>query len=88
MVYFHYKNIYTARSFFSFHTTWSHSNKAVHKTVPLICTPQNDKTLIMIKKEIKMQCWKGFLNVNISNGLLFFERYGLITATLCANNFS
>ena len=31
-----------------------------------------------------MCCRKGFKNVNISNGLFFFERYILITATVCA----
>ena len=30
---------------------------------------------------------KGFENVNIKNELIFFERYGLITATVCAPNF-
>ena len=41
----------------------------------------------MIKKEIKMQCWKGFINVNISNGLLFFERYSFITERCVQTNF-
>ena len=31
---------------------------------------------------------KCFRNVNISNGLFFFERCSLITATACANKFS
>ena len=31
-----------------------------------------------------MQCRKGLNIVNISNGLLFFERCSLITATVCA----
>ena len=44
-----YKNIYTAR-FFSFHTTWRHSNKAVQQAVPLIATHVNDKALYMILK--------------------------------------
>ena len=69
MVYFHYQNIYTARSFFSFHTTWSQSYKAVQQAVPLIATLVNDKALIMIK--IKMQCKKGFKNVKICNVLFF-----------------
>ena len=30
---------------------------------------------------------KGFENVNIKNELFFFERYGLISATVCASNF-
>ena len=36
-----------------------------------------------------MSCSKGFKNVNtcISNGLFFFERCSLITATVCANKF-
>ena len=36
-----------------------------------------------------MRCSKGFKNVNtcISNGLFFFERCSLITATVCANKF-
>ena len=86
MVYFHFYNIYTACSFFSFHTFWSHSNKAVQHAVPLTATHINDKALIKIEK-IKMQYRKGFKNVNISNGLFFFERFSLITATMCANNF-
>ena len=48
LVYFHYKNIYTLRSFFSFHTTWIHCNNAVQQAVPLIATHINDKALIMI----------------------------------------
>ena len=47
MVYFHYYNIYTARSFFSFHV--HRSNKAVQQAVPLIATNMNDRTLKMIK---------------------------------------
>ena len=41
-------------------------------------------------KKIKMKCrkFKVFQNVNISNGLFFFERCSLITATVCANKFS
>ena len=35
-----------------------------------------------------MRCRKGFKNVNISSGLFFFERYILITATVCANKFT
>ena len=31
-----------------------------------------------------MRFRKGFKNVNITNGLFFFERYSLITATVCA----
>ena len=69
MVYFHYKNIQTARSSFSFHTTWSHSNKAVQQAVPFIATHINE-----LKLKIKIQCRKGFNNVNISNGLFFSER--------------
>ena len=46
MVYFHYQNIYTARSFFSLHT----SNKTVQQAVPLIATDINDKALKMNKK--------------------------------------
>ena len=44
MVYFHYYNIHTARSSFSFHTTRRHSNKAVQQSVQLIATHINDKT--------------------------------------------
>ena len=44
--------MYTAHSFFSFHTTWSHSNKALQQAVPLIATNINNKALIMIKKKI------------------------------------
>ena len=32
-----------------------------------------------------MRCRKSFRNVNISNGLFFFERCSLITATVYAN---
>ena len=73
MVHFHYENSYTARTFFSFHTTWNHSNKADQQAVPLIATHINDKPLIM-SKQIKIHCRKGFKNVNISNGVLFSER--------------
>ena len=38
----------------------------------------------MIKKQFKMRFRKGFKNVNITNGLFFFERYSLITATVSA----
>ena len=65
----HYYNVYKACSFFSFHTTWSHSNKAVQQAVPLIATHINE-----LKLKIKIQCRKGFNNVNISNGLFFSER--------------
>ena len=67
-------NIYTARYFF-YHS---------YKAVPLIATQLNDRALIMIKKQFKMRFRKGFENVNITNGLFFFERYSLITATVCA----
>ena len=55
MVYFHYKShwyLYSARVlFFSFHTTWRHSNKVVKQAVPLIATHINDKAFIMITKK-------------------------------------
>ena len=35
-----------------------------------------------------MRCMKCFRNVNISNGLFFFERCILITSTACAKKFS
>ena len=74
--------LYSAFFFFSFHVhrTWSHSNKAVQQAVPLIATHINDKTLVLNKK---LEC-----NVNISNGLFFFERCSLIYLTVCANKFS
>ena len=34
-----------------------------------------------------MQFRKGFKNVNISNGLFFFERCSLINAMVCAKKF-
>ena len=34
-----------------------------------------------------MRCRKGFRNVNISNGLIIFERCSIITATGCAQFF-
>ena len=86
MVYFHYYNIHTARSSFSFHTTRRHSNKAVQQSVQLIATHINDKTQILIERS-KMQCRKGVKNENISNGLFSFERYILKTATMCAYTF-
>ena len=46
---FQYKNVHTTPSFFFFHTTGSHSNKAVQ----LIATHINDTALIMIEKKIK-----------------------------------
>ena len=52
--------------FFSFHTTWSHNNKAVQQVVPLIATHINDKALIIILKKIKLQCKKDFKNVGFS----------------------
>ena len=85
MVYFHFYNIYTACSFF-LSTQLSHSNKTVQQAVPLIATHIKDEALILIKK-YEMQCWKGFKNADISIGLFFFERFSLITATMCANNF-
>ena len=51
MVCFYYKNIYTARASFSFHTPWHHRNKAVQQAVPLIATRINDKALEMIKND-------------------------------------
>ena len=64
MVYFHYKNIHTARSFFSFHTT-----KAVQQVVSLIATHLK----VMIKK-IKMQCRKGFNKCKYKQWIVLFRK--------------
>ena len=42
--------------FFSFHTTWRHSNKVVQQVVPLIATHIKDKN------RLNMRCRKGFKN--------------------------
>ena len=53
--------------FFSFHTTWRHSNKVVQQVVPLIATHINDKN------RLNMRCRKGFKNDYISKGLFFSQ---------------